>query len=81
MIRDKIVKCPDEHCSWVQFRNICGVQLSVKDIASLIKNRRTPLLKGMKSKSGKKFNAYIVLDDNAASAFEFENKAGKKSRK
>ncbi|MGO1245115.1 MAG: DNA topoisomerase 3, partial [Sphingobacterium sp.] len=23
IIRDKIVKCPDEGCNWVQFRNVC----------------------------------------------------------
>ncbi|MBZ4036714.1 DNA topoisomerase 3 [Flavobacterium sp. 17A] len=71
-VRDKIVKCPDEVCGWVQFRNVCGVQLSVNDIESLITKRKTGLIKGMKSRAGKKFNAYIVLDAECKTSFEFE---------
>lgn len=73
IIKDKLVKCPDEACNWVQFRNICGVQLSVQDIEQLIRKGKTNLIKGMKSKSGKKFDAYIVLNEKAESSFEFEN--------
>ncbi|WP_264564380.1 type IA DNA topoisomerase [Flavobacterium sp. N3904] len=72
IIRDKIVKCPDEVCNWVQFRNVCGVQIGIADIESLVKKGRTSLIKGMKSKSGKKFDAYIVLNDKTESSFEFE---------
>jgi DNA topoisomerase-3 len=72
IIRDKIIKCPDEVCNWVQFRNVCGVQIGIADIESLVNKRKTTLIKGMKSKSGKKFDAYIVLNDKAESSFEFE---------
>jgi DNA topoisomerase-3 len=72
VIRDKIVKCPDEVCSWLQFRNVCGVQLSISDIESLVSKNRTSFIKGMKSKSGKKFDAFIVLNHKAESSFEFE---------
>jgi DNA topoisomerase III len=72
IIRDKIVKCPDETCNWVQFRNVCGVQIGIADIESLVNKGKTSLIKGMKSKSGKKFDAYIVLNDKAESSFEFE---------
>lgn len=79
LIRDKIVKCPDEGCSWVQFRQVCGVQLSITDIGSLLHKGRTTLIKGMKSKAGKSFDAYIVLNNKAETSFEFENtKSGKK---
>lgn len=71
LVRDKIVKCPDDQCNWMQFRMVCGVQLSVEHIASLIINRKTPLIKNMKSKSGKKFEAYIILNENLVSSFEF----------
>ena len=73
IIKDKIVKCPDKDCGWFQFRNICGVQMTLSDIESLIKKKKTPLIKGMKSRSGKIFDAYIVLNENAKSYFEFEN--------
>jgi len=79
IIRDKIVKCPDEVCNWVQFRNVCGVQISISDIENLVNKKKTSLIKGMKSKAGKKFDAYIILNCNAASSFEFvKNKSYKK---
>jgi DNA topoisomerase-3 len=79
IIRDKIVKCPDEACNWLQFRNVCGVQIGIADIESLVNKRKTSLIKGMKSKAGKKFDAYIVLDDDCKTSFEFaKNKSYKK---
>jgi len=79
IIRDKIVKCPNEACNWVQFRYVCGVQIGIADIESLIHKGKTTLIKAMKSKSGKKFNAYIVLNEKGESSFEFEkNKSYKK---
>jgi len=72
LIRDKIVKCPDDKCGWVQFRMVCGVQLSIADITHLINKGKTPLIKGMKSKAGKIFNAFIVLNDKGETNFEFE---------
>jgi DNA topoisomerase-3 len=79
IIRDKIVKCPDEQaCNWFQFRNVCGVQLGISDIQSLTDKGKTALIKGMKSKAGKKFDAYIVLNEKAESSFEFEKSNYKK---
>jgi len=82
IIRDKIVKCPDEACNWVQFRTVCGVQISIENITSLVNKGKTSLIKGMTSKAGKKFDAYIVLKENAESSFEFEkNKSSKRNGK
>lgn len=82
IIRDKIVKCPDEHCNWVQFRNVCSVHISIADIENLVNKGKTSLIKGMKSKAGKKFDAYIVLNQQAESSFEFEkNKSYKRNGK
>ena len=72
LIRDNIVKCPDELCNWRQFRNVCGIQISITDIENLVRKGKTSLLKGMKSRAGKLFDAYIVLNGNFESAFEFE---------
>jgi len=72
IIRDKIVKCSDEVCNWMQFRTICGVQISISDIENLVNKGKTSLIKGMNSKAGKKFDAYIVLNEEAKSSFEFE---------
>ncbi|SEH88257.1 DNA topoisomerase-3 [Paenimyroides aquimaris] len=78
IIRDKLAKCPDEVCNWVQFRNVCGVQIGVADIENLVNKGKTSLIKGMKSKAGKKFDAYIVLDADCKTSFEFENKKSKR---
>ena len=79
IIRDKIVKCPDEACNWVQFRNVCGVQIGITDIENLVNKKKTSLIKGMKSKAGKKFDAYIVLNEDCKTSFEFaKNKSYKK---
>lgn len=82
IIRDKIVKCPEEVCSWVQFRNVCGVQIGIADIESLVNRKKTSLFKGMKSKAGKKFDVYIVLKEDCQTSFEFEkNKSNKRNGK
>ncbi|MDQ6472740.1 DNA topoisomerase [Flavobacterium sp. LHD-80] len=72
IITSKIVKCPNDACSWFQFRNVCGVQLSIYDIESLVSSGKTHLIKAMQSKTGKKFDAYIKLNNKAESSFEFE---------
>lgn len=79
LIRDKIVKCPDDACNWIQFRNVCGVEIGIADIESLVNKRKTSLLKGMKSKAGKKFDAYIVLNEDCKTSFEFEKIKATKS--
>jgi DNA topoisomerase-3 len=72
IIRDKIVKCPDEVCNWIQFRNVCELQISIAEIENLVNKGKTNLIKGMKSKAGKKFDAFIVLNADCSTSFEFE---------
>src|SRR3712207_7204648 len=57
----KIAKCRSEGCTFVVFREVCGTFLSEDNLRDLIKTRRTPILKGLVSKAGKKFNARLVL--------------------
>lgn len=78
LIWDKVVKCPDKDCGWIQFRNICGVTLLIDDVERLVTTKKTGLIKGMKSKSGKKFDAYIVMDAWFKTGFEFEDNMRKK---
>ncbi|AZB30287.1 type IA DNA topoisomerase [Chryseobacterium balustinum] len=78
IIKEKIVKCPDEQCNWILFRMICGVQLSIKDLTLLLTQNKTSLIKNMKSKNGENFNAYIVLKDDLTTSFEFINPILKK---
>lgn len=71
IIRDKVIKCPDEACNWLLFRNICGVHLSIAEVENLVRKNKTSFIKGMKSKAGKKFNASIVMNDKGETAFQF----------
>lgn len=74
ILREKVVKCTDEACGWVLFRNICGVQLSYREIDALLVKGRTPLIKKMMGRNKKAFNAYILLDGSGSTSFEFEQK-------
>lgn len=78
IIKEPIVQCPAQDCGWKQFRRICGVSLSVSDIESLVNKGTTPVIKGMKTKSGQRFNACIVLNEEGETSFEFERNNGKK---
>ena len=77
----KVVKCRHETCGFHVFREVCGILLSEDNIRDLISSGRTPILKGLTSKAGKKFNARLVLGEDYATSFEFENKKGKQRGK
>lgn len=74
IIKDKIVKCPDEQCNWILFRTICGIQLSIKDITLLLTQNKTSLIKNMKSKNGKQFDAHLILKNDLTISFIFSKK-------
>ena len=73
----KVAKCRHESCGFHVFREVCGIHLSEDNIRDLISSGRTPILKGLTSKAGKKFNARLVLGEDYITSFEFENKKGK----
>ena len=77
----KVAKCRYETCGFHVFRDVCGIHLSEDNIRDLIGSGRTPILKGLTSKAGKKFNARLVLGEDYATSFEFENKKGKQRGK
>ena len=77
----KVAKCRHETCGFHVFREVCGTHLSEDNIRDLISSGRTPILKGLTSKAGKKFNARLVLGEDYATSFEFENKKGKQRGK
>ena len=73
----KVAKCRHETCGFHVFRDVCGIHLSEDNIRDLISSGRTPILKGLTSKAGKKFNVRLVLGEDYITSFEFENKKGK----
>ena len=63
---------------WKEFG---GKRLTEKQIHALIGKGKTGLLKGFRSKSGKKFDARLLLDPQWQVAFEFpERKPGSMDR-
>lgn len=79
VVRDKVIKCVKEDCGWHIFRYVCGVQLSKKDIESLLKTGRTSLLKNMTAKNKTSFDAFLILQTDGTTAFEFpKNKKRKR---
>ena len=77
----KVAKCRHEDCDFHVFREVCGTLLAEDNIRDLLTTGRTPILKGLTSKAGKKFNARLVLNEDYTTSFEFENRKGKQRGK
>ena len=73
----KVAKCRHEGCDFHIFREVCGTLLTEDYIRDLLTIGRTPILKGLTSKAGKKFNARLVLNEDYTTSFEFESRKGK----
>ena len=74
----KVAKCRHETCGFHVFREVCGIHLSEDNIRDLISSGRTPTLKGLTSKAGKKFNARLILKDDYTTTFEFKQNKKRK---
>ena len=74
----KVAKCRHETCGFYVFREVCGIHLSEDNIRDLISSGRTPILKELTSKAGKKFNARLVLGEDYTTTFEFEQNKKRK---
>lgn len=75
----KVVKCTNDECGFVVFRNKCDKQLSDKQIKDLITKKKTGVIKGFKSKAGKTFDAALVLDERFNVSFQFaDNKSNQR---
>ena len=74
----KVAKCRHETCGFHVFREVCSIHLSEDNIRDLISSGRTPILKGLTSKAGKKFNARLALKDDYTTTFEFEQNKKRK---
>ena len=67
----KVAKCTIDNCEWLLFRNVCGKIMSEKAVQLLLKNGKSSLLKGLKSKANKTFDAYLVLEPDRKTSFKF----------
>lgn len=61
-----------EGCKFGISEFIAGKKLTEKQINSLITKKQTPVIKGFKSKTGKKFDARLVLNSDNKVEFKFE---------
>ena len=60
-----------EGCDFVVWKEISGKQLTEKQIHALIRKGKTRLIKGFNGRSGKKFDARLLLDEQRKVVFEF----------
>ncbi len=62
-----------EGCQFVVWKApICGKVLTAHQIKSLLKNGKTPLIRGFKSKSGKTFSAQLIWDNPQGGKLKFK---------
>lgn len=70
----KVAKCTKEDCDWLLFRVVCGKTMTEKTVEALLKNNKSTLLKGLKSKKNTTFDAYLILKVDGTTVFEFPKK-------
>lgn len=61
-------------CGFIIWKTIASKNISVAQAKKLVEKKKTDLIKGFKSKTGKEFNAHIVLKDDFSTGFEFKEK-------
>lgn len=60
-----------EGCGFTIWKVVANKKLSDSQIKSLVTSRKTDLIKGFKSKAGKPFEAYLILNKEGKVEFEF----------
>lgn len=72
---DKAYGCSDwrNGCKFTIWKTVAGKKLTKAQVKALVQKRKTGLIKGFKStKTGKTFDAYLILDSNNQVKFEFK---------
>ncbi len=64
-----------EGCGFTIWKIVAKKKLSESQIKMLIKDKKTGVIKGFKSKAGKSFQAFLVLNNEGKVVFEFLSKA------
>jgi len=64
----------DSTCDFIIWKNVCGKDLSAKDVKDLLTKKKTGLKKNLQSKAGNSFDAYVVMKDDFTTGFEFPEK-------
>ena len=61
-------------CGFIIWKSIAGKTLSAAQAKKLVIKKKSDLIKGFKGKTGKVFDAYLVLKNDFSVGFEFQNK-------
>lgn len=61
-------------CGFTVWKAIAKKNITIPQVEKLLKNKKTGLIKGFTSKSGKPFNAFLVLKNDHSIGFEFPSK-------
>lgn len=67
----KVVRCDNKECGLPIFRQKTGRDLTDDEIKELLTQGKTGVLKGFKSKQGKKFSAIVAFDSDFNTQFIF----------
>lgn len=78
LVYPKVAKCTKAECGLVIFRSICGKTISETQISDLLSKGKTGIIKGLKSKVGKQFDASLELDTDFKVKFVFPPQKTKK---
>lgn len=76
----KVAKCADVDCGFTLFRHKGGKELTDKQLAELLTEGRTGIIKGFKSREGKTFDASLVFRPDFSVGYEFSNKKPQKGK-
>ncbi len=63
----------ENRCDFAIWKQVSGKRLSASQAKQLLTNRRTPQLKGFRSKAGKPYAAALKLDEEHKVRLDFEN--------
>lgn len=63
-----------DNCGFVIWKTIAGKAISETQVKKLLAKKKTDLISGFKSKTGNKFDAYLVIKDDFTTGFEFPPK-------
>ena len=70
----KFYKCNNKDCDFIVFNIIGGKNIIESNVTKIIKEGRSPLIKGFISKANKTFDAYLVLNEEFKVNYEFLKK-------
>ena len=66
--------CSNKDCNFSVFKKISGREIKLTELRDLLSKRRTKLLDGFISKTGKSFKAHLIVNEDLSLKFEFEKK-------